>query len=343
MKQILQAQDAVTVVQTLGVLKSKELLLRTPLDISNILRKIFHGERKQEYTLSSPFWEELVKCVYGGLIEPLPLFSQQPMLGCERLSLGCSQIDRFLNGGLTTCYGQIYEFCGEAGTGKTQLMLQLSLTCQLEKRNGGLDSRTFPIKRLEQLVLFWTKKYPQLERKDPSSNIIIERAPDVEQLQLLVESRLPYLLSKTGARLVIFDSLAAPFRHETNDSRPHRSIILHRLGNEMKQAAFRHHTVIVVVNQMTSQPVNPNCMSESLFEQVPYLGNSWTQNVNHRFILRKPSFIKVAYKENVNSSDIYELREMKVVFSPEMSCGAKIMIQLRKDGVQGDVQDVWMS
>lgn len=51
---------------------------------------------------------------------------------------GCSTLDIALKGGIPT-FG-ITELYGEAGTGKTQLCLQLAITAQLPKSLGGLDA-----------------------------------------------------------------------------------------------------------------------------------------------------------------------------------------------------------
>lgn len=51
---------------------------------------------------------------------------------------GCSILDAALKGGIPT-FG-ITELYGEAGTGKTQLCLQLALCAQFSQSYGGLDS-----------------------------------------------------------------------------------------------------------------------------------------------------------------------------------------------------------
>merc|ERR1712166_1134638 len=55
----------------------------------------------------------------------------------RRLGLGCPHFDQLLRGGFTS--RGINEISGEAGTGKTNLCLQLCLQVQLPQEQGGLD------------------------------------------------------------------------------------------------------------------------------------------------------------------------------------------------------------
>lgn len=79
-------------------------------------------------------------------------------VGVGRLSFGCKVIDKCCRGGMPL--QGINEIVGEAGAGKTQFALTLSLQCHLLKSMGGLGGSTaylccgegtFPVRRLEQL------------------------------------------------------------------------------------------------------------------------------------------------------------------------------------------------
>jgi RecA/RadA recombinase len=79
-------------------------------------------------------------------------------VGVGRLSFGCKVIDKICRGGMPL--QGINEIVGEAGAGKTQFALTLSLQCHLLKSMGGLGGSTaylccgegtFPVRRLEQL------------------------------------------------------------------------------------------------------------------------------------------------------------------------------------------------
>lgn len=54
----------------------------------------------------------------------------------KRVTSGCGAVDEILGNGLSTV--GITEICGEAGSGKSQFCLQLSLAVQLPVHLGGL-------------------------------------------------------------------------------------------------------------------------------------------------------------------------------------------------------------
>ena len=87
-------------------------------------------------------------------------------VGIRRLSFGCKIIDKCVRGGLPL--QGINEIVGEAGAGKTQFALTLSLQCHLRESVGGLSGATaylccgegsFPVRRLEQLAHSYDDKF----------------------------------------------------------------------------------------------------------------------------------------------------------------------------------------
>lgn len=66
----------------------------------------------------------------------------------KRIAFGCKSLDELTMNGVPT--QGIIEICGEAGSGKTQLCLQLSLTVQLPEQYGGLSRGTL----FKELFLF---------------------------------------------------------------------------------------------------------------------------------------------------------------------------------------------
>lgn len=96
-----------------------------------------------------------------------------------RISFGCKSLDKITNGGVLT--RGITEIFGESGAGKTQLLLQLSLSVQLPESVGGINKGValictedaFPSKRLVQISEGFYRKYPK-EDINYLSNIFIE-------------------------------------------------------------------------------------------------------------------------------------------------------------------------
>jgi len=95
------------------------------------------------------------------------------------LSSGCASVDALLHGGFYSRF--VTEICGVAGSGKTQLCLQLLLRAQLSHEEGGLHGTSCymysdslsPLKRLQEL----SKHMPSTEL----SNVFLEPATDPAQ------------------------------------------------------------------------------------------------------------------------------------------------------------------
>ncbi|GJQ13929.1 hypothetical protein GpartN1_g5720.t1 [Galdieria partita] len=330
MKQSLEEEEARKVFEALGTHKCKELLLLCHSDIMPILQTVFHVQKDDIFRLTPVFWQQLISCIYGNVFLPYRVNCFQ-----KRLSLGCPQLDKFLHGGLIVGQGQIFEFCGEAGVGKTQLMLQLSIVSQLETKDGGLESKViyictsgrFPSSRLQQLIAAFVQRYPYLEANLVASHIIVETVKSLEQLEVLVDSRLVYLLNNTHAKVIIIDSLARLFRETGLDALQHRSLVLYRLGVQLKRISYKHQALLLVTNEMTGQPVGS--FNAHNFVQTPCLGKAWKHNVNHRFYLKKMTLWN-AFDETQRNR---ECRELEVAFSPEYDSGCKITYQILLRGV----------
>jgi hypothetical protein len=84
--------------------------------------------------------EYLLMLEYGSLplVPPLYAASSLAEQQTERLSFGCPVLDRFLGGGLLPT--GITELAGEAGSGKTQLCMQLMMQVQLPASQGGREA-----------------------------------------------------------------------------------------------------------------------------------------------------------------------------------------------------------
>lgn len=68
------------------------------------------------------------------------------------LTTGCPKFDALLQGGIPT--RGITQIYGAAGTGKTQLALQLCLTVQLPAIENGFAAGTLPIYHVSILICF---------------------------------------------------------------------------------------------------------------------------------------------------------------------------------------------
>ncbi|KAM4853633.1 DNA repair protein XRCC3 isoform 1-T2 [Thomomys bottae] len=230
----------------------------------------FSGPDLQRLTgLSSPDVQHLLAAAALHLrghhtLTALHLFQQKERFPVQhqRLRLGCPVLDRLLGGGLPL--GGITELAGCSSAGKTQLALQLCLAVQFPQQYGGLEAGAvyictediFPSKRLQQLIA----QQQQLRTDVPgevvqkikfSNHVFIEHAADVDTLLECVGRKVPVLLSRGMARLVVIDSVAAPFRCEFGkEASALRARHLHSLGAMLRRLSSAFLAPVLCINQV---------------------------------------------------------------------------------------------
>nr|XP_044630331.1 DNA repair protein XRCC3 isoform X2 [Equus asinus] len=263
----------------------------------------------------------------------------------QRLSLGCPVLDRLLRGGLPL--DGITELAGRSSAGKTQLALQLCLAVQFPRQHGGLEAGAvyvctedvFPNKRLQQLI----SQQQHLRRDVPEevvrkirfgNQIFIEHAADVDTLLECVSKKLPVLLSRGMARLVVIDSVAAPFRCEFDGpaSAP-RARCLQALGAALRQLSCTFQSPVLCVNQVTEAveergeaPGPPGLWDE---RTSPALGITWSNQLLMRLMADRhhPT-------EAVLTPPSHPARTLRVIFAPHLppsSCSYTV----NAEGVRG--------
>jgi RecA/RadA recombinase len=130
----------------------------------------------------------------ANIITNTALEMYQDPLRPGRLSFGCPLLDSAFGGGIFP--KGITEIVGEAGSGKSQLCMQLAVQAQLPVELGGLDGGVFyittegefPLKRLHQIVDSFKQRYPTLESDDLTSKILIQKIPTIDDLWDLLEN-----------------------------------------------------------------------------------------------------------------------------------------------------------
>ena len=194
---------------------------------SDVLTTMLLGDR---FLAERPeFNREVYRCLVDSLCENhlahtsiLASALKDPLYSAPVLSTGDPVLDATLGGGMWGI--GIVEVCGESSAGKTQLGLQLAHTVQLPRRFGGLEGTClylcseseFPIKRLQQMKAHFAAKWnPRLLPSKPPSwqdNIFVEYVRSLEELERLLNVRLPLQIQKDCVRLVVLDSIAGLFR-----------------------------------------------------------------------------------------------------------------------------------
>ncbi|XP_066533408.1 DNA repair protein XRCC3 [Hoplias malabaricus] len=262
----------------------------------------------------------------------------------HRLSLACPVLDDLLRGGLLL-HG-ITELAGESAAGKTQFGLQLCLSVQYPQEHGGLGSGavyictedSFPIKRLRQLISQQTRLRPRVPQAlirslHLSDNIYIEHTADLEALQTFVLQRVPMLLERGLARLVVVDSVAALFRTEFQaDETIERARHLLAFSGTLHRLSHTYGVPVFCINQVSDVVDDPNpgrCDYGLVDSKVlPALGLAWANQVMVRLMLRRQE--GSLRSEGQTSAP----RKLEVVFAPHLP-RASCLCGVWEEGVRG--------
>jgi hypothetical protein len=159
------------------------------------------------------------------------------------LPTGDAHFDALLGGGLPL--RGLVELCGEAGSGKTQLVMQLAL--QSCARLGGRvliinTEGIFPAQRLSQMA--GAARAALVER------VLLTDVGDAAALEIYLEG-LPLFVKRNDVRLVVVDSVAAPLRGEYGGGAdaPERSRLLFSLAAALLRVNAGWGVGVVAVNQ----------------------------------------------------------------------------------------------
>ncbi|XP_038193854.1 DNA repair protein XRCC3 [Arvicola amphibius] len=247
----------------------------------------------------------------------------------QRLSLGCPVLDQFLGGGLPL--EGITDLAGRSSAGKTQLALQLCLTVQFPRQYGGLEAGAiyictedvFPSKRLWQLI----GQQQQLRTDVPGevvqkikfgNHIFIEHAADVDTLLECVSKRVPILLSRGMARLVVVDSVAAPFRCEYDvQALATRAKHLRSLGATLRRLSSTFRSPVLCINQVTEMVEEQESMPRPLGDWdehlFPALGITWADQLLMRLMVDR-----VHEDDATTGLPGSPARSLRVLFAPHL-------------------------
>lgn len=185
-------------------------------------------------------------------------------------------LDASLNGGIPM--GYITEISGEAGAGKTQLLLSLLLAVQLSPpygtgRNALYISTEAPLqtRRLTQMLARNPIFADMSADERPSlDNILSTTTPDLESQDHILTYQVPVEVSRRNIGLLVLDSVAANYRAEFDrkadtvgsakaaaadqgSNMGARSAELVRMGMHLRELARTHNLAVVVSNQVADR------------------------------------------------------------------------------------------
>ncbi len=199
-----------------------------------------------------------------------------------RCSTGSRSLDSLLGGGLEP--SSVTEFFGEFSTGKSQLSMTASVMCQLREEDGGLDGGaiyidsegTFRPERVSEIA-----EARGLSPRGALERIMYARVSGAEELEAAVKE-VPRIIRDHGIKLVVVDSIIAPYRAEFigREALQERQQRLLRLLHELKETAEEHRLPVIVTNHVVSIP-NP-FLEERLMAAG---GNAVAHSTTHRVML----------------------------------------------------------
>lgn len=178
-------------------------------------------------------------------------------------------LDASLHGGIQT--GYITEITGEAGVGKTQLLLSLLLAVQLPPPHGTgrralYISTEAPLstRRLTQMLANnpLLASLPADVARPSLDNITSTTTPDLESQEHILTYQVPVEVERRKVGLIVLDSVAANYRAEFDRSgKPDaqssnmgaRGTELVRLGMLLRGLARTHNLAVVVSNQVADR------------------------------------------------------------------------------------------
>ena len=216
-----------------------------------------------------------------------------------KYSTGCKRIDELLGGGFES--GTVTQLYGEAGSGKTNICLQVAVECARKgKKVIFIDSEGFSPERFLQIASAGANMSASGDSEDVESiarRIIIYEPHSFEQQTSCIneiEEVIKEKEGKNGVALVILDSATLFYRLELDDE---RSIYLRRvLANQIMhllEIARKYDLAVIITNQVYMDIENGNLRPsggyalEHLSKVIAQLEKTPEGRGKRRAILRK--------------------------------------------------------
>lgn len=190
----------------------------------------------------------------------------------RRLSLGCPHLDALLGGGLDVC--GLTEIAGEAGSGKTQLVLQLLLQAQLPCALGGLSGGAVylhsdtanadpALRRMHSMATAFAHTHSALgaEVEMLKQQVFVLQVDTPQELWNVLNDQLPTFLDSTSVRILAIDSIGGLYRAQDDDAiggaqttragaAAERAQHAMRVAARLKKLAEQFNLAAVVTNQV---------------------------------------------------------------------------------------------
>ncbi|MEM2849210.1 MAG: DNA repair and recombination protein RadA [Candidatus Bathyarchaeia archaeon] len=238
-----------------------------------------------------------------------------------KLTTGCRALDGLLDGGVET--QAIVELIGEYGTGKSQICMMLSVTCQLPRDRGGLGGGvlfidtegTFSPNRVYAMA-----QGLGLNPEQVLSGIIYARAYNSDH-QIFIVDNCSRVIEESNVKLIIVDSVVSHFRGEYvgRESLAERQQKLNMHLHRLLRLAEVYNLAVVVTNQVLANP-------QAFFSDPnrPAGGNVLAHASTHRVLLKRK-------KDNV--------RQATVIDSPSLPSDRTVDFMITGKGIEDVSED----
>lgn len=234
----------------------------------------------------------------------------------DKIKFNVESLDNLTGGIDLGCVTEIY---GEAGSGKTQLCLQLALNCQLPRVLGGLDGKAIyvsteklaPVKRIDQMQKALKQKAPEINFMD---NILVYEFNTPAAFELFIRGPLRTLLvtQNEPIKILIIDSITSLYKLESNYIK--RSKHMRSTFEKLVYLATKFNFAILCTNHISAVPTDPD-----RFENLskPSLGMSWASILTTRMQVSKTEK-SIELSADGNNFFHARIRKLKVMFSPRL-------------------------
>ncbi|KAI8355041.1 P-loop containing nucleoside triphosphate hydrolase protein [Mortierella sp. GBAus27b] len=220
-------------------------------------------------------------------------------------------LDSLFVGGQGIPLGKITEICGLAGSGKTQIGIQLCINAQIPCNAGGVGGTviyvdtegSFVAKRALQVASACAERLRPLPQNagdtttTVTTNSLMQgiqycRVHSAVELVAMVRMLNGIVQSHPKTKLIVVDSIAFLFRSNFTDTHA-RTKLVASLGRQLTELAREHAIAVVVMNHMTTRlESNQEQRIYSISESSsggsgvqPALGESWGNLCTHRIRL----------------------------------------------------------
>ncbi|NXY82506.1 XRCC2 protein, partial [Alcedo cyanopectus] len=202
--------------------------------------------------------------------------------------------------------GDVIEFHGPEGTGKTEMLYHLVARCIAPKQGGGLEAEVLFVDTdhhfdLLRLVTVLERRLPQGTEeiiKQCLGRLFLVSCSSSTQLLLTLYSLENMFCSHPSLCLLMVDSISAFYwidRSNGGESLPLQEMNLKKCANFLEKLVREHHLVLFATTQTLMQkstnPAEGFCPlklhHETDTDYRPYLCKSWQQMVTHRIFFSK--------------------------------------------------------